>query len=282
MRAVQTRFLADPQPLVERLGRDFFRQLPEAPGVYLMRDASETVLYVGKAKNLRKRLSSYRVANPDTMPSRLLRLLYRVNRIDCEKCSDESSALARESELLLSLRPRYNRAGVWPAPPRFLAWRFTSDALEISLTGTPPQGWLTHGPLRGGTVPMRTSLVRILWCLMQPERGIAGMPVGWFHGHLPETVTIQVPCDSRAILLQASVCLNEMIAGKHAGFAEWVLANVSSESHPWRRTLLEEDIERIVNFFSRDTLNPLQSSTPASSSMAAIVSSALPSSRLLT
>ncbi|MBI4660259.1 MAG: GIY-YIG nuclease family protein [Verrucomicrobia bacterium] len=46
----------DPQPLVERLGRDFFRQFPEGPGVYLMRDAHEAILYIGKAKNLRKRL----------------------------------------------------------------------------------------------------------------------------------------------------------------------------------------------------------------------------------
>ena len=46
----------DPRPLVERLGADFFRQAPNHPGVYLMRDASDTVLYVGKAKSLRKRL----------------------------------------------------------------------------------------------------------------------------------------------------------------------------------------------------------------------------------
>ena len=39
----------DPRPLVERLGAEFFRQAPERPGVYLMRDAADTVLYVGKA-----------------------------------------------------------------------------------------------------------------------------------------------------------------------------------------------------------------------------------------
>jgi len=73
MRASQQLMFPDPQPLVERLGRDFFRTIPSGPGVYLMRDAADVVLYVGKAKDLRKRLTSYRVANPDRMPRRHLR-----------------------------------------------------------------------------------------------------------------------------------------------------------------------------------------------------------------
>src|SRR5580700_11215817 len=127
----------DPHPLVERLGRDFFRQLPDRPGVYLMRDARDTVLYVGKAKNLRKRLCSYRVANPDRMPRRHLRLLRAVERIELQECADEASALARESELLRTLRPKFNRAGTWRSPPRFLIWRDAGTAFELAVTETP-------------------------------------------------------------------------------------------------------------------------------------------------
>src|SRR5512142_2472774 len=95
----------DPRPLVERLGVDFFRQAPECPGVYLMRDSSEVVLYVGKARNLRQRLGAYRVANPDRLRRRHLRLLHAVKRIELQECPDEQSALTREAELLLALRP---------------------------------------------------------------------------------------------------------------------------------------------------------------------------------
>jgi len=97
--AAQQLLFPDPQPLVERLGRDFFRQLPATPGVYLMRDARDAILYVGKAKNLRKRLGAYRVANPDRMPRRHLRLVRAVARIELQECADELSALAREAEL---------------------------------------------------------------------------------------------------------------------------------------------------------------------------------------
>ena len=77
----QTLLFPDPRPLVERLGHDFFRQLTERPGVYQMRDAQENILYVGKAKNLKKRLNSYRVVNPDRLGRRHLRLLHAVVRI---------------------------------------------------------------------------------------------------------------------------------------------------------------------------------------------------------
>jgi len=101
--ASQTLLFPDPRPLVERLGQDFFRQLTERPGVYLMQDATGIVLYVGKAKNLRKRLGSYRVANPDRLGQRHLRLLSQVARIELQECADEPAALSREAELLLAL-----------------------------------------------------------------------------------------------------------------------------------------------------------------------------------
>src|SRR5438045_765822 len=130
----QMLLFADPRPLVERFGLAFFRQEPESPGVYLMRDAADLVLYVGKAKNLRKRLGTYRVANPDRLRRRHLKLLRTVARIQIEECSDEASALRRESELLRGLCPRFNRAGTWPAPRRFLAWRITDANLSLTLT----------------------------------------------------------------------------------------------------------------------------------------------------
>jgi excinuclease UvrABC nuclease subunit len=104
-----------PKPLVERFGREFFRKLPTGPGVYLMCGASEGVLYVGKARNLRKRLSSYRVANPERMSRRVIRLLHRVTRIEFDLCPTEEAARYREELLICVLNPRFNGAGkVWP------------------------------------------------------------------------------------------------------------------------------------------------------------------------
>jgi hypothetical protein len=100
-----------PKPLVERLGEDFFAALPTRPGVYLMCGAQEGVLYVGKARNLRKRLSSYRVANPERMPRRTIRLLHQVRRIEWDECASEQMASEREEMLICVLAPKFNSAG---------------------------------------------------------------------------------------------------------------------------------------------------------------------------
>jgi excinuclease UvrABC nuclease subunit len=103
------------RPLVERFGEEFFRQLPRRPGVYLLCGPQEGVLYVGRAKDLRRRLSSYRVANPERMSRRIIRLLRRTTRIEYDECPDETAARHREELLICVLAPSFNRVGkVWP------------------------------------------------------------------------------------------------------------------------------------------------------------------------
>jgi len=103
---------------VERFGAEFFRSLPATPGVYLLCGETEGVLYVGKARNLRQRLATYRVANPERLPRRLVRLLFQVRRIEWDVCATESAAKAREEALICVLNPKFNRAGkVWPGVP---------------------------------------------------------------------------------------------------------------------------------------------------------------------
>src|SRR5215475_7543018 len=115
MAAGQLWLFDPPKPLVERFGKEFFRALPEGPGVYLMCGVSEGVLYVGKARNLRKRLAAYRVANPERMSRRIIRLLHQTRRIEWDVCSSEEVARYREELLICVLAPKFNSVGkVWP------------------------------------------------------------------------------------------------------------------------------------------------------------------------
>jgi predicted GIY-YIG superfamily endonuclease len=243
--AAQPLLIPDPQPLVVRLGRDFFRQLPECPGVYLMRDASDVILYIGKAKNLRRRLSSYRVANPDRMPRRQLRLLSMVARIELQESPDESNALARESELLRIVRPKFNRAGIWPAPPRFLAWRCVEQELQLAVAEAADGNWRVYGPLGRAAVILRAVLARLLWIAVNPHRGCSGLPVGWFHGRLAPEITVHCgpmiePVASR---------LEQFLSGQLVEFCEWIRTLSPADLHPFEKSAVKADLEIVTNIF---------------------------------
>ncbi len=83
------------------------RHAPTSPGVYRMLNAASDVLYVGKAKNVRKRLASYaRVAAPQ--PARILRMIAATVTVEIISTSTETEALLLEANLIKQLRPRFN------------------------------------------------------------------------------------------------------------------------------------------------------------------------------
>ena len=84
----------------------FLANLTSLPGVYRMLDASGTVLYVGKAANLKKRVSSYFKQHITGAKTRSL--VSQVANIDVSITRSETEALLLESSLIKSLRPKYN------------------------------------------------------------------------------------------------------------------------------------------------------------------------------
>jgi len=91
------------------LDRSLLTDLPKAPGVYLMRDQHERVIYVGKAKNLRDRVGSY-FSQPLGMTRKMDGLLGSLKRVEVEVVGSELEALLLESQLIKRYQPRYNTA----------------------------------------------------------------------------------------------------------------------------------------------------------------------------
>ncbi|SHI40064.1 excinuclease ABC subunit UvrC [Pseudozobellia thermophila] len=80
--------------------------LPQSPGVYQFYDADDKILYVGKAKNLKKRVSSYFTKNHDYGKTRVM--VKKIRRIKHIVVPTESDALLLENNLIKKYRPRYN------------------------------------------------------------------------------------------------------------------------------------------------------------------------------
>jgi excinuclease ABC subunit C len=83
------------------------RLAPTSPGVYRMLNAANDVLYVGKAKNVKKRLTSY--ARPNAPhPARILRMIAATVSVEIVSTATETEALLLEANLIKQLRPRFN------------------------------------------------------------------------------------------------------------------------------------------------------------------------------
>lgn len=99
----------DPAPegaAADPLG-DKLRSLPEAPGVYLMKDAKGKVIYVGKASRLSQRVKNY-FGSPDNLDRKTRTLVSRIRDFDWIVVPSEGDALILEDQLIKEYKPRYN------------------------------------------------------------------------------------------------------------------------------------------------------------------------------
>jgi excinuclease ABC subunit C len=84
------------------------RELPDQPGVYLFRDEKDRVIYVGKAKSVRKRVAShFAKANVPSSPGHA-EMVAAVQRIECIVVNSEAEALLAEQSFIKQYRPRFN------------------------------------------------------------------------------------------------------------------------------------------------------------------------------
>jgi len=96
-----------------KFGADLLRDLPEEPAVYLFKGEDGEILYAGKAKNVRRRLSSYRNAGRRKAHRKMRTLVREACSLEVRLQPSEREALLVENELIRTHRPRYNVDGAF-------------------------------------------------------------------------------------------------------------------------------------------------------------------------
>lgn len=165
-----------------KFGDGFLDGVPLSAGVYEVLDAQGGVLYVGKAKRLRRRLQQYRNARRMKRHAKMRTILVAAHSVRVTPCVSELEALILENRLIQSLRPRYNVAG---------AFSFLYPCIGISRSGrelhvcysTSPEAFPTfelHGAYRSRQITRAgfDALVEVLGLLghRQPAKKLGAFP----------------------------------------------------------------------------------------------------------
>lgn len=131
----------------KKWGSDFIRSVPDTAGIYVFRDEKSEPIYVGKAKNLRRRLAQYRLAATKKAHRKMRLIVRKASTLEFQICASETEALLLENQLIQKHRPLYNVVGAYAflypylglrvsaAAPRELALCYTTQAEALESQG---------------------------------------------------------------------------------------------------------------------------------------------------
>lgn len=152
----------------ERINTALPENPPHEPGVYTMYDIRDEVLYVGKAKNLQKRLTSYRYSKS----RKTQRMIAHINRIGFEICKSETDAILLENLLIRSLRPPFNVANKKPETYYYISTARRGNKREFRLSMRQLQDYPKCYGCFKGHLKVRKGLGALLKLLYVMDTGI--------------------------------------------------------------------------------------------------------------
>ncbi len=150
--------------------------LPTTPGVYLMKDRQDRVIYIGKAVNLRSRVSSYfkQQAAEDRRTAELVKEIHHLDHIPCDS---EVDALLLEARLIKDVQPKFNQDLKDDKTFPYLQIRTGEDFPRVEFTRTPlEKGAKLYGPFTSakklrGTIAILQKIFRFRNCSLEIEDG---------------------------------------------------------------------------------------------------------------
>lgn len=215
------------------------RALPLSPGVYLMRDKVGTILYIGKAKKLKERVSSYFINNK-SHSTKTKRMLLHISNFDVIHTDTELDALLLECQLIQQYRPMYNRQ--MNAFERYSYMNISDEKNRIQLTVTPfPSEKYSFGPYTNHRqLPEIKEIIDRLYCLNpnDPWHQLYGLPA---NEEASEDILNE--------LLQAFTGQSELVEQR----MERMMLTFSEQLHFIQAAQWRDDRSMIQHFFKKHT-----------------------------
>jgi predicted GIY-YIG superfamily endonuclease len=235
-----------------KFGGEFLASLPGSPGVYLVYDRQDELIYVGKAKNLKRRLSQYRNALRRKKYRRMRSIVKEAARIEIQRAETDLGACLAETMLIQKHRPRWNIVGAYSFLYPLIGIRSANDNIEFCMTTTPEAlirecpGFEFHGAFRS-----RRITGDAFFALMRLLR---------FVGHVNPSIRRRIPRHSYIFSFRR---LPSGWAGMWAGFykgesalamEELILKLVENSGARHRPGKVQEYLDELKRFWRHEVL----------------------------
>jgi len=143
---------------MQKIINNYTKDIPHLPGVYIMRDSAANIIYVGKAKDLKNRISSYFHSDTNSKAATIINSMRTINYI---LCSSEREALILERNLIKKIQPHFN--AMWKDDKSYPYIKLTSNEDFPRLIMT--RKFLNDGALYFGPFPQLTYIKKLMMWL---------------------------------------------------------------------------------------------------------------------
>ncbi len=250
----QQRLFEHYNPIEKRMGETFFEELPMEPGVYLMYGRSEELLYVGKAKDLRNRLFSYRRAKMGTVSRKTIRLIRMTHNITIQVCDSEKEALLLENKLIRKHKPEFNHAKKNPETYYFIGLNRNEKCLGFNLGMNQPQMDYVFGAFKGHRLVRKSmgGIIRTLYILEHDVSSVFDLP-----GMLTQKLTplqYDLPIDQEGDIMNSTwESLLEFLRGQNTLFIDQVIKLCKDRGllESFAGSMILDDLDSLKWFYKR-------------------------------
>lgn len=245
--------------LEERLGSEYFEDIPTNPGIYRFYDKDDSLLYVGKAKNLRTRVFSYKRAKPGQVSRKVSKLIGRIARLEIEESETERDALLLENRWIREKRPPFNHANKQTEAYYFIYYKSGHQSLQFRLSmrihdETDPRDW--YGSFKGHA-PVRRSLGCLLQLLWMAEHGVQSphhLPVQLTRRLTPMSYELPLTAGSSTLEFSIDKSVQNWFLGESCELLDYASARIESGKKnltPFQIRFLEDRLHHLKSFYDR-------------------------------
>ncbi len=153
-------------PFNKKFGTHFIQSIPQKSGVYQIYNNQSVLIYVGKAKNLRRRLGNYKNAKRKKKHQKMKEIISEASFIKYDVCDSELQAHLLETKLIQSFRPKWNVVGAFYFMYPMIGMLQQSNNLIFIYTTQPHlfSNFIFHGAFRSREITRDAffSLIRLM------------------------------------------------------------------------------------------------------------------------